>query len=139
MSVETVLERGRQVRKKLMRSRVRITRPGNSVFDPATGTVTLGDTVIYEGPCHFKSWSGVGQRIANSAERELISTQYDVVLPWDNDAAQVSVSDTATITATGDEWVIGRTLVVNSVEFANDRTARHITVNDQDAGEVTYG
>lgn len=140
MSVESALKRGRAVRQRLMRSRCRITRPGPArQFDPATGDYTDGsDLVMYEGPCHFKSWAGMGQRISNVAEREVVLSSYDVILPWTSGALEVDVSDTVTLTESQDEWVIGRPLPVVSVEFADDRTARHITVSDQDRGEVTY-
>lgn len=139
MSVDSVLARGRQVRLKLMRSRVRIYRAADRTFDTTTGEYTGEDTTIYEGPCHFKVWSPIGARIADAGERETVETQYDIAIPWETDSDAPSTSDLAVLTSCAETWVVGRILKVVTIEHSNDRTARHISAVDQDGGVVTFG
>lgn len=143
MGVDSVLRRGRQVRRKLMRSRCRITRPGTGAreFDPDTGTYSgTSDTVIYEGICHFKSRTSLGERAPNTAEREMVSTDYQVILPHGEDDQLIDVTDHCEITECRDDpHALGRIFPVVSVEFATDRTARHVTIVDQSRGEALYG
>lgn len=143
MSVDKVLRRGRRVRQKLMRSRCRVTRPGTGarVFDPATGTYAeTAPTVIYEGVCHFKSRTSLGERDPNSAERELVTVDYQVILPHASDDAAIDVSDEVEITECPDDpHALGRVFPVVNIELSTDRTARHVTIRDQARGEVLYG
>lgn len=141
MSIESVLKRGREVRPDMMRSTVRVERPlETAVFDPETGEyIGVSPEVLYEGMCHFKSWSPMGWYVGNVAERPYSAGLYEIILPWDDDGTEAHAGDYATILTSGDEWVIGTKLEVYYTEYSNDRTARHITVIDQDLGSVTHG
>lgn len=143
MGVESVLRRGRKVRQKLMRSRCRITRPGTGSreFDPETGSYSdTSDDVVYEGICHFKSRSSVGERDPNTAEREMVLMQYEVILPHGSDSSPIDIGDSVEITECRDDpHALGRVFPVFNVELATDRTARHVTVVDQSRGESLYG
>lgn len=149
MSFESTLKRGRKLRLDDMKSQCTITRPGGTeVFNPETGEYELHHRtfdpetggyseveplVIYSGKCHFKAWSGMGQRAGGVAERELTSTLYDVALPWSDPDYGISPSDTLYLSDAPD---YGYPVV--SVDHSQDRTARHITVTDEDAGTVDY-
>lgn len=140
MSLKNTLAMGRKLRRKLMTEKCRIMRPSEErTFDPATGDYTNSEVLIYEGICQFKSWSSLGQRIGNSASRELTLMMYEVLIPYEEQANDVSESDTVYITESQDSWVIGVPLPVVSAEFGHDRTCRHLTVNELGRGDVDYG
>jgi hypothetical protein len=140
MSLESTLRAGRKVRRLLMTERCQIKRPSEErTFNPETGEYTNSEVLIYEGICQFKSWSSLGQRIGNVANREMTLMMYEVLIPYEEQTNDVSESDIVYITESQDSWVIGVPLPVVSAEFGHDRTCRHLTVNELGRGDVDYG
>lgn len=132
MTVRGALRRGREVHESLMLDTCTVTRPsGPPVFDPVTGGYTIPDpTPVYDGPCRLKPW-GAGQD-AQAGEQQVVLRRYHVALPADTPDV-VAVGDVFTLTSSADGWAVGHSLVVVAVEFATARTARWLTVEDQDA------
>lgn len=138
-AVNATLRRGRRSRMKVSRDRCRIERPGNRVFDSAEGDyVTQPGAVLYEGPCQFKQYGTEGMRLGDGGgERELVTHDQEVIIPWDT-TPDIGVSDVVWITASDDPWAAGKAFTVESVQYAGDRTGKHLFTNYQDPGKVTY-
>lgn len=133
LGMTNALKRGRSDRQKIMTSSCTITRPGERIFDELAGTYTHSPgVVIYEGRCQFKTVSPVGQRTGDVAGREMTQVMYELVLPYDEDAHGISVSDSVVV----DSGPI--TYHVYNTDRSRDRIATHITVVDQDRGDVDW-
>ena len=133
MQYNATLRDGRRAALKLMTSTCVITRPGERVFNDEQGTYTDGvGEVIYSGRCRLKTVSPIGQRSGNTADREMTTVMYDLVLPWDGDAHGVSPSDHVVVDSSGP------TYQVQNVDRSKDRTATHVIMVDQDRGSVDW-
>lgn len=131
----------RERRKIMMRSRCEIRRPvAERAFDPETGTYPdPGHTVIYAGICSIrpKSTASPAKRESNIGEAEVVFETYEIDVPLD--CPPVRTSDTALITESDDQWVVGVALPVGWVEYADNRTHRSMIVFSQDRTAVNDG
>jgi hypothetical protein len=140
MSLQSTLRDGRKHRKSLMTERCQIKRPSEErTFDPETGEYTNSEVLIYEGICQFKSWSSLGYRLGNVADREMTVMNYEVLIPYEEQTNEVGESDIVYITESQDSWAVGKPLPIYSVELGHDRTCRHLTIGEQGKGDVDYG
>ena len=79
------------------------------------------------GICRIKAFRTGHQTEAGQVA--LLLRGYDVQLPWDASGA-ILRSDTLTVTASSDTWVIGRPLTVSEAEYSGTQTARHLKATD---------
>lgn len=130
MTARSVLDAGRAAHQQLMLDQCEIARPVAPVWDPETGTYQqLDPAVIYTGPCRVKP-AGVGQE-TQAGEEQLAVRRYEVALPADA-SGPVGVGDVLTVTDSTDAWLPQRPLVVDHPEVSTARTARWLTVVDQE-------
>ena len=113
-----------------MTDTVRITRPGESVFDNETGTYTPTVVVVYNGPGRLKLASTVVSDI-DAGGQVLAAQRPRLDLPVAASGG-VRVNDTATITAsTNDPASVGVRLNIEGVFYQTDATARRFPVEVQ--------
>lgn len=124
----------RERRKIMMRSRCEIRRPqAEREWDPVTGTYSdPGTTLVYEGPCQLKPRSALSPaQLRDLGGAEHADGGYVVQLP--HEVPLIDMSDTVTVTASDDQWIVGRALPVSWVEVgAESKTCRTIVVAVQD-------
>jgi len=129
VSVDGVLARGRSAALNLMRDTCTVERKdGAPVFDEITGETVQAWVVIHTGICRVKP------RSPNETvwgEREVTLHQYTIGFPWDVDPV-FRREDRVTITASDDDWLIGRRLEVVGASLAGVSTTRRILVEDNE-------
>lgn len=129
MSVESVLAAGRASALQLLRDTCVIERKdGDPVFNEETGQLEQAWATVYTGACRVKPRSN---READWGEREVSLHSYVAVLPWDA-APEVRRGDRLRVTASDDEWLIGRNLEVVGISLAGTATARRLLVEDKE-------
>lgn len=135
---ERFIRRARRKITRLMRSTCRIERPGNGepVFNPGDGTYAPpASTLVYEGACQIKPGNSPAEREGDSGEREVVQRVYMLKLPWDaSETTPVDIADTVTVTSSDETWLIGKTLPVAWIEYADSRIRRTIYVWDEARG-----
>ena len=113
-----------------MTDTIRVTRPGESVFDEETGTYTQTETVIYNGPGRLKLASSVVSDI--QAGGQIIAAQRPRLDLPVSTSGGVRVNDTAVVTAsTRDPASVGLRLNIEGVFYQTDATARRFPVEVQ--------
>lgn len=130
MSVEGVLARGRAAALQLMRDACTVERKsGAPALDQSSGLLVQAWVSVYAGVCRVKAQGqGAG---AEFGEHEVTLHQYVAVLPW-NATPVVKRQDRLTVTASDDEWLIGRHLEVIAISLAGTSTARRVLVEDKE-------
>ncbi|ETK36130.1 DUF6093 family protein [Microbispora sp. ATCC PTA-5024] len=126
--LEQALADGRREALALMRDTCTIERKSGTSFDPTTGKNTATWAPVYTGPCRVKA-TAAGNDV-QFGEGEATLHKYEIRLPWDA-APEVRREDRVTVTASDDQWVLGRHLEVVDVGFNGTSTARRITVEDR--------
>lgn len=129
MSVNSVLARGRQAALQLMRDTCTVERKsGAPVLNETTGELTQTWTVVYTGVCRVKPRS---PREAEWGEHEVTLHQYTAILPWDATPG-IQREDRLRVTASDDDWLVGRNLEVIAISLAGTATARRILIEDKE-------
>lgn len=129
MSVAGVLARGRTAALALMRDTCLVERKdGEPVLNETTGLLEQQWETVYTGVCRVKPRT---QREAEWGEREVALGAYVAVLPWDA-APEVQRGDRLTVSASDDEWLIGRHLEVLAIALNGTATARRLLVEDKE-------
>ena len=84
---------------------------GPPVYDTATGVLTQPTVVVYEGPCLFRSaqWEGAE---TNAGETQVVRRSNRLKFPADTPVLR---SDRATVTASADARLVGRTFRITDV------------------------
>ena len=131
MSVQGALAAGRAAHLQVMLDECIVTRVTGQTLD-ANDVLVDTVTTIYPvapalGICRIKAFRTGHQTEAGQVA--LLLRGYDVQLPWDASGA-ILRSDTLTITASDDAWVVGRPLTVTEVEYSGTQTARHLKATD---------
>lgn len=103
-----------------------ITRLGDPVFDPNTGLYTRPTVQVYSGACNLTPYRGVGALAEMLGGEPLDTRNYLLSIEWD--AAEVIEEDIASITASEDPLLIGRTFRVLHPEAESFQTARRLVV-----------
>ncbi len=102
-----------------------ITRPGEAVFDPATGKTTITPVTVHNGPCRVGPPQSAGPVVVAG---ELVTpTTVPVTIPWDT---QPQPGDKVTITSRAHDPAIPATLWVQSFAAHTNVTARNLTCTD---------
>lgn len=115
------IARGRQAHQLLMLDEVSIVRPGQPVWNEATGTYTTpAATSIYTGPVRMVAWRGNEE---HAAEAEVAVIRYRLSLPADGSLPALARRDVATVTASLDSALIGVVLVLTEPELATTSSA----------------
>lgn len=97
---------------------------GAPVFDPATGTYTdPAPTTQYQGKCRVKPRDLV-DRVVQAGDQPTSIWPYLVSIPFG--AADVTVDDVITITASADPTLVDRELRVRSATRGTNITARRL-------------
>jgi len=128
VSAEAAVLAGRREAEALMLDECTVTRPGDPVTDPDTGTVTPGSTPVYSGPC--KVQQTISQASNPSAGGHQFTVQ-DSRVDFPVSAGPLQVSDSVTITASAlDPQLVGRTFRVAELFHKSFATAQRTRVEE---------
>lgn len=111
-----------------------ITRPGEPVFNPTTGTYTTPSTTVYTGKCRVRTRS-VGflrDRLAEAGEMQDVIWPYIVAVPMS--VTDVQVLDEITITASKDPALVNVSMRVRIAALGTFANARKM-----DCEEIASG
>lgn len=132
--LDALLAAGRAAHEELMVDAVRLLRPGDPVYDPATGATGASDPrVLWAGRARVKPALAVSED-ARIGERIVIQRRYEVALPWSaatTGAEQVLPGDQVEVTASLDARLVGRVLWVTSVGESSTATAWRLSAEDR--------
>lgn len=132
-ALDALLAAGRAAHEELMLDTVRLVRPGQPVYDPATGaTTTPGPRVLYAGKARTKPV--LHSRDAVAGERLVVKHRYEVALPWSAlppDTDRVLPGDQVVVDASPDPRLTGMVLWVESVAESATATAWRISAEDR--------
>jgi hypothetical protein len=138
MSLESALAAGRAAHQRLMTDRVRIRRPGPSVFDQGTGQDTPGtDLVLYTGPARVKPVAQATGTEVQAGEQELRLRDCEVAVPWSSTVPANQVikpGDLVDVLTSEDLRLPGSTLWVTGRQFSSTATAWRIYAEDRETG-----
>lgn len=133
--VDDLLAQGRAAHEALMQDEVRIWRPGQDVFDRATGTTTPGTPLeLYAGPARVKPFGRGASTGVQAGEREVVMREYVVSLPFSAvlPAGQmVLAGDQIEVAASADGRMQARTLWVTAQQLNSQATAWRIGAEDR--------
>lgn len=121
-------EHHRPVTEGAMGATIRLETPGNSTWDPITGATDGTPVVVWTGPARVQQ-QATAPAARDAAGQLVIATTYLVVIPQD---APTPAVDTTTVVVTavdanGDPDVVGRRLIVRSVETGSLTWERDLT------------
>lgn len=123
-----VLAAGRKLHNDLLLDTVVVTRVTGRTLNTATATYTDTTTQIYSGPARVKRHVAA-PTVAGDVSRPVIDTVLE--LPWDaTGSAALRASDRATITASTDTALVGKTLTVVGPEHGTTSTVRRYAVEE---------
>lgn len=130
IDIAPLLTAGRLAHQQLMVDACTIDRPSAPTLDRVTSQLTPGaSTRLYTGACRVKP-----QRIPraeNAGERLEVVGRYELALPFSaHPASPLQVGDLVTITATGDQRLVGQPMAVMAVDYGSTATAWRITIED---------
>jgi hypothetical protein len=134
MNLAGLLASGRAAHQALMLDTIRLARPGQPVYDPATGQTVQADArVLYEGPARVKPQ--VAHTLgAEAGERLVTLRRYEVALPYSAvplAADRVLPGDQVQVTASPDPRLAGLTLWVTSEGGSATATAWRLVAEDR--------
>lgn len=127
---QPLIAAGRRAHQELMVDACTITRPGAATLNRTTSVLTPGAaTSLYAGPCRVKPQRV--PRTQQAGERLEVVARYELALPF---AAvpprELQVGDQVTITASGDQRLVGQRMAVMAIDFGSTATAWRITIQD---------
>ena len=131
MSIAAVVDQGRRLAESLMIDTGTITRPtGGQTWDDETQqSVPAAPATVYTGKCRVRV-RPVGDRVVESGGQSVTLASYLLTIPVD--ATDVQVGDEFTASVSNDPLVVGRRLILKSVDAATASTARRfICSHDQ--------
>lgn len=123
MTVVGHLNRGRIRHQLLMLDTVVITRPGVKTWNPATQTYTTGSATVYTGPCRIVVWRGNEEQ---AADVKVNVFRYRLDLPFTAATPIIQRRDIATITASVNPWMVGKTMTITEPEIDTTATALRV-------------
>lgn len=129
---------GRREHEAIMEDRIRIHRPGPTVFDQSTGEDTPGvDLALYEGPARVKAIGLARGREAVAGERQIELRSYEVAIPWSTTVPPGEIiqpgDQVLILSSTDPRAAPGVTLWVNGDQFSATATAWRIYAEDREA------
>ena len=128
MSAVAATLRGREAAEALMLDACTVTRPGDPVTDPDTGSVTPGSTLVYSGPC--KVQQTISQASNPSAGGHSFTVQ-DSRVDFPVTAGPLAVDDVVTMAASVlDPQMVGRVFRVTELFHKSYATAQRTTVSE---------
>lgn len=90
-------------------------------------------TVIYQGACSFRAFTGGGAQIEVGAQ-QLARLRYRLTLPWAGSQA-VQPGQTVTCDSCSDASLVGRTYIIQHVTEGAWEPSRRCDVEDRVSGE----
>ncbi|MFD0405017.1 DUF6093 family protein [Kitasatospora sp. NPDC127116] len=134
MAIFPLLAAGRAAHEALMLDTVRLVRPGQDVYDPATGATGQPDArVLYSGPARVKPIVAQDQGI-EAGQRQVVLRRYQVALPWSAmplAVDRVVAGDQVLVDVSPDPRLVGMTLWVTSVSESATATAWRLETEDR--------
>jgi hypothetical protein len=131
MTATSAAVRGQRLAEVLMTDTCTVTRPsGEQVFDEDTGEYTQGTTTLYTGKCRVRPMPNSSDRQVEAGDAAVEIWPFTVSLPMT--ATGIKASDKVTITASDDPGLVDRVLVVRSVAFGSQITARRLGCDVQE-------
>jgi hypothetical protein len=126
--IAAIVAAGRREAERLMTDRCTITYVTGQVTDPLTGQVTPQTAVRYSGPCRVQAPSVQGQQ-ADVGQVPVVVLRLQLQLPVAG-SELVARGDTAEITSSGDEALIGRRYTVRDLAHKSHATSRRLTIEE---------
>ncbi|MEU9415159.1 DUF6093 family protein [Streptomyces sp. NPDC048272] len=132
-SLEAVLAAGRLAALELQSETIRISRPGEVIFDPDSGTDTpSAATVLYEGRARVKPSAQSRGEEAEVGEVNVTFREYVASLPWDTVVAERPLpGDLMDVIDSPDARMVGLRLWVTGVQFSASTTVWRIGAEDR--------
>jgi hypothetical protein len=135
--MDALLARARAAHEALMVDSVRVYRPGEPVFDRATGSTVPGQETAIYGPAkgRVKPSALSTAEQAQAGEREIALARYEVALPWGvvlpDGVDRMLPGDLVEVTASPDTRLASLVLWVASVQFSATATAWRLIAEDR--------
>jgi hypothetical protein len=124
MTANAVASRGRVAAERIMTDTCRIYVRGTPTFDENTGQVTDDDDNVYEGKCRVKQVPGYKTGGELVGETVVPRTAPIIVIPHAVNGVRAGMR--VEITASQDESLLGRPLLIQAVHAGTHATARRL-------------
>lgn len=129
-----ILAAGRAAHEDLMLDRVHLVRPGEDVYDPATGATIQPDArLLYDGRARVKPAVAVAEDV-QAGQRAVVQRRYEVALPYSVIPLAVDrilPGDQVKVITSLDPRLAGLTLWVTSDGFSATATAWRLSTEDR--------
>lgn len=138
--LEAALAAGRAAAAELMRETVTLYRPGEAVFDRATGLIVPGppEVVFYTGPARVKVAQLAAEEL-QAGEQEVQMRQYRVSLPFSTTlpaGLRPDPGDLIDVTASPDPRMAGLRLWLVGIQYSSTATAWRLIAEDRQEGQT---
>lgn len=125
MSAAGIAARGRAAAERIMTDTCTITRPAaTGTLNPTTGQVVKTATTIYTGKCRVKAEAGTSVGDVGAGETAAARVTPIVSIPLS--AATVHSGDRVLVSASSDDELDGKALLVRAVAVGTFLTARRL-------------
>lgn len=128
VSVTAVVAAGQREAERLMTDLCIITSVTGSTTDPLTGQVVEATAVRYSGKCRIQA-PGVQGAQADVGQVPVVVLRLQLQLPVAG-SELVARGDTAEITSSGDDALVGRRFAVRDLAHKSHATSRRLTIEE---------